>query len=108
MMTIDYIIVPVGWILGNIIFNNFEKHLPLYKRFIKFVLTVGVLYIIGYFLGRIALYSVLILMSMGMVMLHAWWFPKNGINGLTAQPYFRYLRFIDKMKGKSYSNKVWQ
>ena len=99
MMTIDYIIVPAGWIIGNIIFNNFEKHLPWYRRFIKLIFTVGILYAIGYFFGRAALYSVLAMMGVGMVILHAWWFPKNGINGLTAEPYFRYLMTIDKMRG---------
>lgn len=99
MLIIDFIIVPAGWILGNIIFNKFEKHLPLYKRFMKLVLTTGVLYAIGYFGGRQALYAMLGSMVIGMVVLHAWWFPKNGINGLTAEPYFRYLRTIDRMKG---------
>ncbi|MBI2064596.1 MAG: hypothetical protein HYT62_00905 [Candidatus Yanofskybacteria bacterium] len=99
MTIIDYIIVPAGWILGNIIFNNFEKHLPWYRRFIKLMLTMGVLYSVHYFFGRVSMYSVLALMGVGMVVLHAWWFPKNDINGLTAEPYFRYLRLIDKMKG---------
>ena len=98
MIIIDYIIVPAGWILGNIIFNNFEKHLPWHKRFIKLFLTTGILYVIGYFFGRVPLYSMLSLMVIGMIVLHAWWFPKNGINGLTAEPYFRYLRFVNRMK----------
>ena len=99
MLTIDYIIVPTGWLIGNIIFNNFEKHLSWHRRFIKLVLTTGVLYVIGYYFGRLSLYSMLVLMTVGMVILHAWWFPKNGINGLTAEPYFRYRKLIDKMKG---------
>ena len=98
MITLDYIIVPAGWVIGNIIFNNFEKHLPLYRRLIKFIITVCVLYIIGYLLGRPALYAVLVLMVAGMILLHAWWFPKNGVNGLTAEPYGRYLELIKKMK----------
>lgn len=99
MLIIDYIIIPAGWILGNIIFNNFEKHLPWHRRLVKLVLTTGILYIVGYFFGRVVLYSVLASMAVGMVILHAWWFPKNGVNGLTAEPYFRYLMLINRMKG---------
>lgn len=99
MLPIDYIIVPTGWLIGNIIFNNFEKHLPLYRRLFKLIITISVLYALGYFLGRMALYSVLAMMIIGMTILHGWWFPKNGINGLTAEPYNKYLRLIKQMKG---------
>lgn len=108
MLLIDYIIVPAGWIIGNIIFNNFEKHLPWYRRFIKLVITTSVLYAIGYFFGRIALYSVLAAMAIGMIILHAWWFPKNGVNGITAEPYFRYLNLINKMKSGKLSNQSFR
>lgn len=99
ILTVDYIIVPVGWLAGNIIFNNFEKHLPLSRRSAKFIMTIGILYAIGYFFGKYALYSVVALMGTGMAILHAWWFPRQGINGLTAEPYNRYLRLIRQMKG---------
>jgi hypothetical protein len=32
--------------------------------------------------------------------LHGWYFPKKGINGLTAEPYDRYLEVIQEMKGE--------
>ena len=101
---VDYLIVPAGWLAGNIIFNNFEKHLPLYKRFFKFIATTLVIYLVGYFFGRVALYSALLFMVLGMVALHVWWFPKNGINGLTAEPYSKYLDLIGKIKRGSLSN----
>ena len=100
MLRIDYIIVLAGWLAGNIIFNNFEKHLSIYRRLFKFVITVAALYLIGYFLGRVALYSVLALMVIGMIILHGIWFPKYGINGLTAEPYDKYLKFIQKIKNR--------
>ena len=39
-------------------------------------------------------------MTIGQVVLHGWYFPKQGINGLTAEPYDKYLETIEKMKGK--------
>ena len=100
MTIIEYAIVPLGWVIGNIVFNAFEKHLPLSRRLLKFVVTVGVLYAAGFFLGKYVLYTLLALMVMGMTILHGWWFPKQGVNGLTAEPYERYLEVIKKMKGK--------
>ena len=97
-MTIDYIIVPLGWLIGNIVFNNFEKHQSFYRRIFKFVLIVIIIYGIGLFFGRIPLYAVMGLLVFGIVLLHGWWFPKNGVNGFTAEPYDRYLRLIKKRK----------
>ncbi len=39
-------------------------------------------------------------MTVGQVILHGWYFPKHGINGLTAEPYDIYLETIERMKGK--------
>ena len=45
---------------------------------------------------RWAVYALLLLMAAGMMVLHAWWFPKHGVNGVTAEPYDRCLRLIGK------------
>jgi hypothetical protein len=39
------------------------------------------------------------LMTVGQVYLHGVYFPKHGINGLTAEPHDKYLEVIEKMKG---------
>ena len=28
MKWVDFIIIVIGWGIGNIVFNNFEKHIP--------------------------------------------------------------------------------
>jgi hypothetical protein len=56
--------------------------------------------VIGILFGRYAFWGVITLMTTGQVILHAWYFPKQGINGLTAEPYDRYLATIQKMKGQ--------
>ncbi|MHA2131927.1 MAG: hypothetical protein ACW99L_18315 [Promethearchaeota archaeon] len=38
------------------------------------------------------------LLTIGQIILHAWYFPKHGINGITAEPYEMYLELIGKMK----------
>jgi hypothetical protein len=55
---------------------------------------------IGILFGRFAFWGAIGLMTMGQVYLHAVYFPKHGINGLTAEPYDKYLKTIERMKGK--------
>lgn len=99
METLDYLIVIAGGLAANIVFNVFEKHLPWWRRAAKFAAVIAVLALIGAAFGRLAVYAVLGLLAIGQVILHAWWFPRHGINGLTAEPYDKYLALIHKMKG---------
>ncbi|MGH8429891.1 MAG: hypothetical protein ACREUF_05770 [Solimonas sp.] len=98
MEAFDYLVVIAGGLAGNIIFNNFEKHLPLWRRAAKFTVLLAVLALVGAVLGRYAFYAVLVLLTLGQIILHAWWFPRHGINGLTAEPYDKYLELIGRMK----------
>jgi hypothetical protein len=97
---VDILFAIGGCVIGNIVFNNFERHLPLYRRIAKYAILFAVLALIGLLLGRIAFWSVIGLMAIGQTVLHAWWFPRNGINGLTAEPHERYLELIGRMKDR--------
>jgi hypothetical protein len=92
-------VLAIASIAYFIVFNNFEKHLPIQKRVSKLFIVVGVLAVIGILFGRIAFWGVIALMTMGQVYLHGIYFPKHGINGLTAEPHDKYLEVINKMKG---------
>lgn len=83
-----------------IVFNNFEKHVPIQRRIIKLFIVIGALSIIGVLFGRFAFWGMIALMTVGQVYLHGVYFPKHGINGLTAEPYDKYLETIERMKGK--------
>ncbi|MEE9225744.1 MAG: hypothetical protein V3U68_06080 [Bacteroidota bacterium] len=95
---IDFVIVTAGWIVGNIVFNNFEKHLPWYRRLLKHLAILVLFFVFGALGGRLAFYSLLLLFAIGITILHAWWFPKHGIHGITAEPYDQYLELINKVK----------
>jgi uncharacterized membrane protein len=84
-----------------VVFNNFEKHLPLQKRILKLFIVISVLTVIGILFGRFVFWGVIALMTIGQVYLHGVYFPKHGINGLTAEPHDKYLEVIKKMKGNS-------
>ena len=99
MQLIDFAIVITGWLVGNVLFNAFERHVSVQKRLGKLALILVVLYGVGAVGGRLAGYGLLGAMTAGMTLLHAWWFPKHGVNGLTAEPCDRYLRLIGKEPG---------
>ena len=82
-----------------VVFNKFEKHVPMQRRLTKLFIVVGVLSVIGLLFGRAAFWGVIGLMTIGQFYLHGVYFPKHGINGLTAEPYDKYLEVIEKMKG---------
>jgi hypothetical protein len=92
-----FMIASIAYFL---VFNNFEKHLPAKRRVAKLFVVIGILAMIGILFGRYAFWGVITLMTMGQVILHAWYFPKQGINGWTAEPYDRYLATIQKLKGQ--------
>jgi hypothetical protein len=94
-LLIVFIIASIAYFIA---FNNFEKHLPIQRRVTKLFVVVGTLAIIGILFGRFAFWGIIILMTIGQVYLHGWYFPKHGINGLTAEPYDKYLSTIEKMK----------
>jgi len=91
-----FVIAGVAYFL---VFNNFEKHISTARRVIKLFTVVGILAVIGTLFGRYIFWSFIALMTLGQIYLHGWYFPKQGINGLTAEPYDKYLEVIEKMKG---------
>jgi hypothetical protein len=95
------IVLAIASIAYFLVFNNFEKHLPVQKRVTKLFIVMGVLTVIGILFGRPAFWGVISLMTIGQVYLHGWYFPKHGINGLSAEPHDKYLEVINKMKGNS-------
>ncbi|MBL8089514.1 MAG: hypothetical protein JNJ43_04265 [Anaerolineales bacterium] len=99
-MTEILIVLIIASIAYFIVFNNFEKHVSTQKRITKLFIVVGVLSIIGILFGRFAFWGMIALMTIGQVYLHGVYFPKHGINGLTAEPYDKYLELTERMKGK--------
>jgi len=96
------IVLTIASLAYFVVFNNFEKHLPIKRRGVKLFLVIAILAAIGILFSRYAFWVVIALMTIGQVYLHGWYFPKHGINGLTAEPYDKYLEVIAKMKGNKH------
>lgn len=93
------IVFTIACITYFLAFNNFEKHLTLQRRVNKLFVVIGTLAGIGILFGRYAFWVIIAFMTIGQVYLHGVYFPKYGINGLTAEPYDKYLEVIKNMKG---------
>jgi hypothetical protein len=93
------IVLTIASLAYFVFFNKFEKHVPMQRRITKLVIVVGVLSVIGILFSRFAFWGVIGLMTIGQVYLHGVYFPKHGINGLTAEPYDKYLELTEKIKG---------
>ncbi|MBK9926766.1 MAG: hypothetical protein IPP66_15950 [Anaerolineales bacterium] len=98
-LTEIFVVLAVASVAYFIVFNNFEKHLPAKRRITKLFVVVGMLAVLGILFGRYIFWGVIALMTTGQIYLHGVYFPKHGINGLTAEPHEEYLEVIAKMKG---------
>lgn len=94
------IVLAIASVAYFVVFNNFEKHLPIRRRVIKLAVVVGILTVIGVLGGRYFFWGIIAFMTIGQIILHGWYFPKHGINGWTAEPYDKYLATIQRMKGE--------
>lgn len=93
------IVLTISSLAYFVAFNNFERHLQMQKRITKLLIVTGTLAVIGILFGRFAYWGIITLMTLGQIYLHGWYFPRQGINGLTAEPHDKYLEVIEKMKG---------
>jgi uncharacterized membrane protein len=99
-LTETLIVLTIASLAYFVVFNKFEKHVPMQRRITKLFIVVGVLTIIGILFGRFAFWGVIALMTIGQVYVHAVYFPKYGVNGWTAEPYDKYLELTERMKSK--------
>ena len=97
----DLIVVTVLWLIANLIFRNFERHVPIYRRLMKLVVILAVLSVAGFVGGKAFFWGAFVALSLGVLALHFWWFPKHGIHPLTAEPHDKYMELIQRMKGRN-------
>ena len=99
-MWFDVSVLLFGWLIGNMIFYKFEMHVPIWRRMLKVCIVVSLLVVIYQYAGRGWFYGVLGTMFTGVAVIHGYYLPKKGINGITAEPYDKYLSEIRKIKQK--------
>lgn len=86
----DITLILFVFAIGNIFFGHFEARTPKRKRVSKVlffsVLAAG----LSAAFGHSAVFALLGFTAVIFVVVHAWYLPKHGINGLTGEPKEKY------------------
>ena len=87
-------IVSIIYAVGNIVFGQFEERTPKFRRVGKYILTLIIVCLISFYLGRTIAMSFLALFLVPLVYAHGYILPKKkGINGWTGEPKSKYYDF---------------
>lgn len=76
--------------LGNILLGHWEEQTPKWRRVLKPFVICGLSVLISATAGRFWFFVMLGVMAALVTLLHAWWLPRKGINGWTAEPREKY------------------
>ncbi len=82
----DVALILFVFAIGNIFFGHFEMHTPKRKRVAKVLFFSALAAGLSAAFGHAAVFALLGLALVFVVMIHAWYLPRHGINGLTGEP----------------------
>ena len=86
-------LVAAIFAIGNILFGHFEERTPKWRRVLKVILFLAVTRAVSVQFGRPWSFVFIALPIVFALIIHAWWLPRNGINGWTGEPKERYYAF---------------
>jgi len=90
----DVAIATTGLMLGHLYFGRFEEHRPRWRRLLKSLLGVAMVVGTTAWAGREWTYALLAALVVGVLIVHGWWLPRNGVNGWTGEPRARYYELL--------------
>ena len=90
----DVAIATTVLMLGHLYFGRFEEHRPRWRRVLKSLLVVAIVVGITAWAGRAWMFVFLGVSGVGVLIIHAWWLPRHGVNGWTAEPRDRYYALV--------------
>jgi hypothetical protein len=76
--------------VGNILLGHFEEGRPKWHRIVKVVVGGAVAVTVSATAGREWFFGLLGVVAVAVLVIHAWWLPRMGVNGWTAEPRERY------------------
>lgn len=80
--------------LGHLYFGRFEEHRPRWRRLAKSLLGVAIVVATTAYLGRTWTWVLIGAIGVGVLVVHGWWLPRNGVNGWTAERRARYYELL--------------
>jgi hypothetical protein len=76
--------------VGTILMGHWEEGTPKWRRVLKPFVFCGLSVLISATVGRAWFFAFLGTLSAAVLVIHAWWLPRKGINGWTAEPREKY------------------
>ena len=90
----DVAIATTGLMLGHLCFGRFVEHRPRWRRLLKSLIGVAMVVGTTAWAGRGWMFGLLGSIAIGVLVVHGWWLPRNGVNGWTAEPRDRYYALL--------------
>ncbi|MDI9973724.1 hypothetical protein [Rhodococcus sp. IEGM 1307] len=76
--------------VGTIVWGHWEEHTPKWRRIGKIVVLCGLSVLVSATAGRFWFFVLLAVLAAIVLLIHAWWLPRKGINGWAGEPRERY------------------
>lgn len=76
--------------LGHILLGHFEVKTPKWRKIAKLFMAIGLAVLLSATLGRFWTFAFFGSLLLAVFWIHAWWLPRHGINGWTAEPKEKY------------------
>lgn len=89
-MWFEIAIVAMLLLAGQVFFAFFEEQTPRWRLVLKHALGIAFYTSISYFFGQFWFWAAIGATLLAVFVIHAWWLPKNGINGWTGEPKEKY------------------
>ncbi|MEM6699405.1 MAG: hypothetical protein AAF599_13470, partial [Bacteroidota bacterium] len=87
-------LVSIIYAVGNMVMGHFEEQTPKLRRVFKYLLTVVIVCLLSYFIGRSVALIFLGFMTLPVLYIHIYYLPKQkGIHGWTGEPKRKYYEF---------------
>ena len=91
-MWFEVAIVSMLLLVGQIFFARFEPELPRWRLLLKHAFGIFLFVSVSYFFGIFWFYASIAATLVYVLIIHAWWLPKNGVNGWTGEPREKYYK----------------
>ena len=90
----DISVAMTVFMVGQLCFGRFVEYQSRGRRLLKTLLGVGIVVATSALAGQGWMYVLLALIVTGVGAVHAWWLPRKGVNGGTAEPRARYYALM--------------
>ena len=89
-MWFEVAIVALLLLVGQVFFARFEPEMPRWRMLLRHAFGIVLFVSVSYFFGSFWFYVSIAATLVYVLIIHAWWLPKNGVNGWTGEPKEKY------------------